>query len=254
MPIDQVLFVAGSLMLASAVQTTVGIGYPLIAVPLLLMAGFPPAEAITVSATSNMLGMFFGLYHHRLHVRVRPLLPWVAVCLSMIPVGAALLWLAAGDEANDERGVMRQVVGAMVLAALVVQRLLRVKPREHVAPGWGVLATVSSGVSTGLTGIGGPPLVLWVLAHDWPAARVRASLWVFFIPFAPVQMICYTLFFGGGVLYAALLGAAFLPAVLVGTVTGLWLGKRVDSWALRVATTVLLIIIGLTAILSPLLG
>jgi hypothetical protein len=32
----------------------------------------------------------------------------------------------------------------------------------------------------GICGMGGPPLVLWAMAHDWPADKVRAFLFACF--------------------------------------------------------------------------
>ena len=41
----------------------------------------------------------------------------------------------------------------------------------RVLPGWFLL---------GLCGMGGPVMVLWVLAHDWPMNKARAFLFFLF--------------------------------------------------------------------------
>ena len=42
--------------------------------------------------------------------------------------------------------------------------------------GQNTLTFTGSGVLAGLCGMGGPPLVLWAMAHDWPTQRIRGFL------------------------------------------------------------------------------
>jgi uncharacterized membrane protein YfcA len=108
-----------------------------------------------------------------------------------------------------------------------------------------------SGFLLGFSGMGGPPMVLWVLAHDWPMNRARAFL--FFLAAMSVipQAVFLWLRFGNAALDAMLLGAAATPAVLIGLWCGLYLARLVPDRALRRLCIALLVVIALSAILNP---
>ncbi len=99
--------------------------------------------------------------------------------------------------------------------------------------------------------MGGPPMVLWVLAHDWPMNQARGFLYfVFSVGLIP-QGILMWLFFGNDVLGAMAISAAAFPAVIVGLWLGLAIGRAVPDRALRTASLSVLILIAASAIIAP---
>ena len=50
-----------------------------------------------------------------------------------------------------------------------------------------LLAGACGGLLGGLAGVPGPPLVMWVMAHDWSADVTRAFLFASFMCLVPVE-------------------------------------------------------------------
>ena len=96
--------------------------------------------------------------------------------------------------------------------------------------------------------MGGPPLVLWVMAHDWPADRTRAFLFAAFSSLIPVQLGLFYAALGPDVLRGAALGVVLIPAVWIGSAAGLRLGALVSKRRLRLAAYALLAAIAFSAI------
>jgi len=108
-----------------------------------------------------------------------------------------------------------------------------------------------SGTMAGLAGMGGPPAVMWVMAHTWESAKSRVTLWMLFIGLAPIQLLFLTIQFGEDVPRAAGTGILLAPACLLGLIPGLWIGKRLSAKQLRILAEVLLLGISTSAILRP---
>ena len=70
---------------------------------------------------------------------------------------------------------IKMVVGGILCVVVVFQFLWRVQPAEAVHWFWGGLAFIASGLLAGVCGMGGPPLVLWALAHKWSAERTTMT-------------------------------------------------------------------------------
>ncbi|MEO0476556.1 MAG: TSUP family transporter, partial [Planctomycetota bacterium] len=131
---------------------------------------------------------------------------------------------------------------------------LRVKPREHLAQGWAWLAGLAGGVTAGAVGMGGPPLVLWVVAHDWPNKKARLFLWASFWFVMPIQIVVLVLMFEPVTqLKMTGMGVLTLPIAMLGTAAGLWLGHRLPKQQLRWAMIALLVVLGVTSLVGPML-
>ena len=95
--------------------------------------------------------------------------------------------------------------------------------------------------------MGGPPLVLWVMAHDWTTEKTRGFLFASFMCLVPVQLALLYLSFGQDSLRGALMGLALSPAVLAGSLAGLRVGGRFSKLLLRRLAFALLMAIALNA-------
>jgi uncharacterized membrane protein YfcA len=70
----------------------------------------------------------------------------------------------------------------------------------------------------------------------------------------PIGLLFFYGRFGPPVLEAAGLAVLFIPAVLLGTWPGIWLGNRIPKPALRRLAMALLVIVALFMLLQPLLA
>jgi len=238
-------------MLASMVQAAVGFGAGMIIVPVLIWAGMPIGQALAFMSAAVFTQLSVKLWRYRREVPWREVL-WpmgAARVVGYVP-GFALLWWLSGEST----ALVKQAVGAMLLVTLCLQVGLRVKPRERLSAGWGWLAGLVGGTTAGAVGMGGPPLVLWVVAHDWPSKKARLFLWASFWVCMPIQIVVLVLMFEPMQQLRLMgLGLATLPAALLGTAAGLWLGTRIPRRQLRWAMIALLVVLGVVSLVGPML-
>lgn len=244
---DHLILIGIILAIGSTLQSAVGFGSGLFSIPLIVWVGVPLPQTIVIALVSSMTQATWGCIRHHEHLDWRPALGLAVLRIAMLPVGIVLLAMLVS--VGQER--VKQVIGAALLTILFVQWLFRVKPREHVALGWGLLAGTSSGVLAGMVGMGGPPIVLWVMAHDWPSHKARTFLWCTFLMTMPISLGLYYLWFGSPILHAALVGLIFIPLTLIGSTLGLWLGGLMSRQRLRVAMLAMLIFVALASMVGP---
>jgi len=149
---------------------------------------------------------------------------------------------------------LKQVIGGVILAAVLAKVLLRIRPRDAWPWYWGPAACAASGLTGGLAGMGGPPIVIWVMAHTWSSDRARATMWMLFTGLMPVQLVVLYFMYGETTLDGAVTGAILWPVAILGSIPGLWLGKRLPPRVLRGTSVVLLFIASIYVIIQPLLA
>jgi uncharacterized protein len=249
MPFSLAQIAAVSLVLfaSSVVQGAVGFAAGLFGIPLLVLAGvsFPDAVAITLVAAAPQ--NIIPAWQLRREIDFRRALRPTIIRFAFLPLGVFALYLIG----HENKDAASQLVGVIVLAIVIVQRAWRVHPQPHLHPAWEWLAFSLGGFLLGLCGMGGPPMVLWVLAHDWSMNRGRAFLFFIFATGLIPQALLLWLFFGESMLKAMLLGALALPPVLVGLWCGLYLSRMVPDQMLRRVSVALLVLVAASAIIMP---
>lgn len=250
MPIAALLPQALILCFCAFVQSAVGFAFSLFSNTLLLFAGLALPEAVLLSTLGSTLQRALMIGSLWRHVAWRATLPLSAICASMLPVGILALRLCA----SLDIGRVKAGMGVLVLLTLAVQFAWQVHPRPRLHWAWGGLAAAGSGVLNGLANIGGPPLLLWVHAHDWPPERTRVTPMAITLLLVPFQLALMLSAFGRRVLPSAPQTAMLVPAILSGTVIGLAAGKRLSRARLRAVALGLLALIALAAIADPLLA
>ncbi len=237
------------ILVAGAVQSAIGFGYALVSTPLLIWLGIPLPQAITIVATCSFVQSCIGARHLRADVPWRLVLTSTGIRLVMVVAGIILLRRLT--MLNPEH--VKLVVGCVLSVLVIMQIGARVKPAASVHWAWTGLAFCLSGLIAGLCGMGGPPLVLWLLAHDWSAERMRGFLFGVFATSIPVQIIMLYLTFGKPIVTGALAGLLLAPVVYLGSRIGLPLGNRLGKERLRWIVYGVLLLIGLNSIIPPLL-
>jgi uncharacterized membrane protein YfcA len=246
MDLRQVCEICTIVFLGSILQGAVGFGIGLFSIPLLVWFGVPLAATVAIIIVASGLQTAWSWYKTREHMDWRDPIPISAIRLLTLPAGIVVL----GILSSHGQSVIKQVVGGVILAILVSQLLFKVRPRNRIATGWMWLAGLVSGFLTGLIGMGGPPLVMWVMAHDWPSHRARAFLWLSFLIATPVMMALLLWRFGSPLILPMLIGMALMPIVLAGAIVGMRVGQLMNRSRLRLAMTVLLIIIAISSMVG----
>ena len=243
----QFLQVSAILFFSSVIQGTVGFASGLFAIPLLLMAGMGLPESVMINLMASLVQSTTGAYQLRRKIDPRRTIRPIVIRLLTMPIGI----YAMERTESWRQSQVTQIIGIVLLATVLLQWAWRVKPRARLHWGWDYLAFSTSGFMAGFCGMGGPPMVLWVMAHNWPMNRARALLYFLFVTGMPPQAFIMWLMFGNKILGAMLLGLAALPALLAGLYLGLWFSRLMSDRVLRRLSWVMLVLIALSAIVMP---
>ncbi|WP_158584063.1 sulfite exporter TauE/SafE family protein [Salinibius halmophilus] len=196
------------IVLSSVVQTAVGFGLAIIAVPILVLIdpNMVPAPIVIVA----FFQLWLNLYAHRAHVNWKPLL-WAFV--GRVPgTVAAVLALRLTGEAG-----LQWFIGLAVLMAVIISLSkwrLALNRRNHFFAG------MASGFTGTTSAIGGPPIAL--LYQHQTGDTVRANLSAYFIVGSVMSIIGMG---AGGLL--TMQSWLYAGAFLIPTFVGVWIGLRV---------------------------
>lgn len=241
-------FLLFSLIVSAGVftQSAAGFAAGLVMIPLMGYAefGIPEAQAVLLVATipQNLL----GLYQFRASIHVNEVVWPATLRFLAFPAGlATLCWVEALPPFR-----IKQILGAVILVCVALLCAVEPRDRQKMAGKWTLLAFLSSGFFAGLTGTGGPMMVLWVQAHRWSTERSRAFLFALYLVYSGPVLIALWWQFGDRVLGAIVSLILLLPILLLVSKLGLrfgtWLGRR----RLRQITMALLTVIGLAGLLA----
>ena len=221
----EILAASVALFLGSAVVSTVGFGYGMIASPLLLL--FVEPQTVVVTINSVVLALFVLItYRNRSYLSVRTILPISLAGLAGVPFG---VWALSSVDAS----VLRvSIAGLILLLALVA--VLRVRWPSSQQRALGPLIGFVVGALVAALGIGGPFLALLLLSRGWSSGALRASMAFYFLFIKVTAVVGY----GVAGLYTSerlvLILVVALPA-LAGFVVGALVTDRIDEALFRKA-------------------
>ena len=236
---------AGAIMFGgSLVQGTIGFALGMIAVPLLVEAGFSLSQAVALTTLAIGIQVIFGAWQLRAHIPWEDVKP--AAIVRFLTVALGILLLLNVETLNA--GAIKRLVGLGVLLGVVV----RVVAGRIVRREWPLAASVAafslSGILQGLVAMGGPPLVLWMTTRDFRAQEARAFTLTLFLFNAPVQVLLLLFLSQSMSLEIVLVALALSPIIYLGTRIGVGIGDRFSKPLLNRAALAVLVVIGLNAI------
>ncbi len=238
------------LSLGIFVQSATGFAAGLLIVPALLWFGYtiPAAQCSLLVATIPQ--NVWGVWSLRRSISFRQVI-WPGLGrLVFFPAGVCVLRAMESLESET----IRQIVGGVVILVTLAIVRFRPEPRPALNPLWALLAFPASGFLQGLVGMGGPPMVFWVQAHDWGTKQTRAFLFsMYLISILPALLILYA-FFGERIVQAGIVAVCMIPLLLVVTYFGLSFGSKLGRERLRRVSLVLLFLMGLAGLAAPLLS
>jgi uncharacterized protein len=237
----------GILALAAFIQATVGFAAAIVGLPLLLWAGndLVSSQIMIISAMlpQNILSVW-KLRHSIDYAEV--VLP-ASIRIAALPIGVAGLAVVM----TWSPAQINQLVGGIILMAVAMQSLAGIEWKNARWWPWLLLTFGGSGILQGLSGMSGPPMVLWVHGQRYSADRARAFLFAMYISNFLPQLGLVWWRFGAGVPKAAFVGMIALPLVLVSAILGLKLGSRLGDRWLRPLTYAALVLLAVKSLLDP---
>ncbi len=210
--IYSLLATMAGVLFASILRGFTGFGFGLAAVPILSLA-LPPTEVVPLVVTLQVAvgaGSLRTAWHNCDWRSVRALVPGL-VC--GVPVGLLILTVLPPNP-------VRLAIGSTIMFSVwLIRRGIRLPPH----PSWIVSASVGlvSGIISGMASMGGPPVVVYLLAVGHSAARMRSTAIVYFMLagiFSFIPMAAAGLIDRDVLIWTA----ASLPVLFAGS----WIGTR----------------------------
>lgn len=214
------------LALGACVQSSLGFGMGIVAIPLLVNHGCSLPIALGVLMPNVLLQTSLSCWRIRQHLPWRESWQIVFWRLLALPFGVYLLQVVS----TKGLAASRMLLGTAILCLLLVPMGGRSHDddRQPLGHAWTCLAGLSSGVLMGLIGMGGPPLMAWVMRQGWPNQRQRGFLWLSFLLALPFQVALMTWQFGDPWLRGFMIGSCAIPIVfIVSWIIGSW----ADQWS-----------------------
>ncbi len=231
--------------LAASTQAVTGFGFAIVFAPLFALA-WEPKEAVATTVCLSIVVNIMVLAQIRGHITYGRLPGLYGGYL--LGVGPGLLFLEIVSA-----GALQVTLGVFVVVATLLLYLRPSIDTGHDSLVTRVVAGTASGVSSSATGIGGPPVVLYLIGRELDIDRFRATLIAYFLP---ISLFTIALFIAvgridGDVLVAA--GAA-VPAIVAGVGLGAWLRSKVDAELFRRLVMGLLLTMSVVVIVLVALG
>jgi len=247
MDIFTVIICGLALFTAAIIQSAVGFGYALFATPILVWSGIPLHEVIVIIAMGTMIQSAAGVRSLRNHIPWKPALTATAFRVIWLIIGLLILKKLI---TLDLRYILF-IVGSVICLLVVIQLIFKPKPIAKIHWIYTALVFSASGVFAGMLGMGGPPLVLWVMAHDWPPEKTRSFYFATFLTFIPILILLMSILPGFGPLSKPIItGLAFFPVIYAGSLIGLFIGNRISKQRLYYLTCLFLIAMGISVMIS----
>jgi uncharacterized protein len=238
--LDFTLFALGTFA-AAFVTGLAGFAFGIVAAAVWLHF-LAPAQAAGLIVAFGLIVQGVSVWKLRRAIKWPRLVPFLIGGVIGVPIGGELLrWTAPAN--------LRIAVGA-ILVLFSLYNLVR--PSLASAARAGLLADgavgIVNGVIGGATGLAGIAAVIWCSLRGWPPAEQRAV----FQPSGVAVFAMTGLWLGGTGMIGADTLALFLiglPALAVGTWSGLKLFGKLDDQAFRRVVLVLLLISGLSLVI-----
>lgn len=226
--------------LAGVIRGITGFGGAMVmSPPFALLLG--PLVAVAVTLLLEGIAATPMLVQLRRQVRWRVIGPIIAAAYVTMPIGT---WILVSADAL----LMRRVIAAVVVVfSLVLLLGWRYTGRQQLATGMGLGAV--SGTMLGATSLGGPPVILYLLAGPDPVETTRANLTYYL---GALCLAGLALLWLNGVLGAShlWLAAALAPGYYLGMVLGIRLFSRFNDTRFRRFTLVFMMTVAIGILLA----
>jgi hypothetical protein len=233
------LGMAATSFVAALLLTTNGFGFAVLAVPFFLLFA-PPGEAIQVTIILSLAISLTVLPGLRRDIQWPLLLRLTIGSLVGLPIGLAAF-------AYAEPLIVRAVAGAVIAAFAAAQaynHYHRRPPSLTMHPAGDLVAGAAAGAATGLVGMPGPPVVIYLIMAGAPAQMSRSTQIAFFALIFAATLAADLVFRGvPGSDWA--IAASLLPLTALGAWVGTRIGNRLDDNAATILAITVLTVAGL---------
>ncbi len=225
---------------AAFTQTSVGFGFALVSMPLMvtLLGPIPAASLGAILALTTQIAM---LNRYRGEIAPHKLWRLMVGTLLGVPIGVRLL-------SRMDEGLVLAFLG-ILLVVYALYSLLAPRLPYIRNPNWGFGIGLVSGTLGGAYNTSGPPFVIYGMSRQWPPPEFKGNMQVLLM----TNTIAATVAHAVASHYSPEIGRFYLlslPAIALGTVLGFWVDNRINAILFRRIVLVMLLIIGVRLILA----
>ena len=234
------------ILIAAIVMGMTGFGFALIIIPLFLL--FMDAKVVVVyNIVLGTIVCIPVLWQSRKYLKFSKITILVVSCILGLPVGIYIL-------SHVSSPVLKLLIASMVIifALLLALGISYKFKREWIGF---IVSGLIGGMLMPSIGLGGPPVILFLINQDWEKNVFRANLNAFFII---IGIATFLAMGASRVVNTNTILTSFIlvPPLLIGVFIGLKLLPRIDSvWFKRISTGVLILsgVLGVVNVLMVLL-
>lgn len=235
------LTVGIAVLVGALTQRLTGVGFALVASPLLVLA-LGPVQGVVIA---NVFGVATALMVYVFNLRrveYRRVLPILGAAAVAVVPGALLA-------RNLPGAVLAIGAGSLIVVALALSVLARRIPHVHAWPGQ-VVAGGLSGFMNVIAGVGGPAITAYAVASEWEHRRFAISVQFYFAVLGLISLVAR------GVAPALDPGEwlAALSALAVGLVGGRLLTRWVPIRAARAICLTLALLGGVAVVVQGIIA
>ena len=243
MTTTQVVLVLLIIFATSVVQSVVGFGFALLAVPLMVVV-IDLQSAVIVSSFVGTLSNLLQSWQLRRNIDATLTKRFLLSTVIGAPAGL-LLFIYANQSA------LKIVLGVSILFGVFV--LSRGLELQHISSWLDWLMGVLSGVLLMATSTNGPPLVFVLQARKIDPARFRATLNMVFLVSGAFGLVMFG--FAGEIVRSDInIAAVSVPAMIIGVSLGVVIRKYVQQELFKKLVLILLTIGGLSSLFGGIFG
>lgn len=233
-PIKHMIIIALIVFVGTFVQASIGFGFALVTMPLLVsILGIHVAAPMVAIAAISIEIVILLRYREAFNFDVVKHL--IVAAIAGIPIGVLAVRYIEGDIVNKILGV---VVIGYALYALFAPSL-----PELAGNAWAYFFGFLAGILGGAYNTVGPPVVIYGNARQWPPDEFKSNLQGFFLINGLVVIAVHALSDNlTGAVFQNLIYA--VPGLVTGLLAGFYLSKRINPELFRNTVLVALLILG----------
>ncbi len=239
----------GIVFVGGFAQAATGIGFGIVAGPFLIRA-FGPDAGLVLTCVFSLASALVSL----LPVKTRPSSPELRILSLSLPVGIVL---GAAVSVALDAGLVLAMYGTLLIclgATLLIQAARRVRTKAVAPPGKSLAILRAGGVAAGTCAylFGAPgPVAAWALARgQLPVDAMKATLSLYFVIAYPV--VALMLFVLGRFAQPDPVQLLAQSGVcILGSLAGMWAGRRLSQRLARGAIAALVIFAGISLLTGP---
>jgi uncharacterized protein len=225
---------------ASLTMSVAGFGFGLVATPLLFLFLEPKIVVLFSSSLGAIVGLLVFL--HARQFALPKIIAILGLCsLIGLPLGILMLAEISGP-------VLKIIIGALVILFGLILSLGYSLKIDHEHLGSGISGFIGGVLMTG-TGLGGPPVILFLINQDHDKQTFRANLGAYFFICGIASFV--TLGFTETVSCNLLLiTVTFIPFVIVAYFSGLKILPHIDQSLFRKIVITIVLLSGVSGIIT----